>query len=479
MRSGSHGAMQLADPKGSYDDFLKLATFLVSSSIEPLRIDWVDSVTGLPSLFQPTVTAGHGIDSQPKVASAHDVRSMLGRAGELAACHTDDRRWELLYRILWRMVFDGERSLLGDVLDSDVRELERLARTVRRDVHKMKAFVRFRKVKDDTGERYVAWHRPDHRILQIAAPFFVRRFGSMRWTIFTPTESADWKNGSLTFGDGVPADAVAGGDQVEELWKTYYASIFNPARIKIGAMVKEMPRRYWATLPEASIIEQLLDEAPDRVRRMVEAQSNGEGAKPFLPDRKVSLPVLRAEAQGCVGCGIAEMATQTVFGEGPNDASVMLISEQPGDEEDLAGRPFVGPSGQILDEALAKAGLRRSELYVTNAVKHFKYEPRGERRIHRRASMSEIRACSPWLDREIDLVDPDLIVLLGSVAGQSLFGAGYRVNEHRGSWLVHPKYRSRILSTVHPSMILRMPLDQYSIALSKFVDDLRKVHIET
>ncbi|MBO6512786.1 MAG: UdgX family uracil-DNA binding protein [Phycisphaerales bacterium] len=461
-------APQLADPEGCYDTFLKIAAYLIEQSTPPGGVDWQDSVTGLPSLF-PSTLSQSVLDER---LDDSQLRSVLGRSGELASCHSDYHRWTLLYKIAWRTQ-NGERALMGDILDPDVRELDRLAHTVRRDIHKMKAFVRFKRLQDDNQERYIAWHRPDHRILRLAAPFFARRFGSMRWTIFTEHESVSYEEGSLVFGKGIPASDVDNVDEIEELWKAYYRSIFNPARIKINAMVKEMPRRYWSTLPEADIIQQLLDEAPSRVRKMIEAQTHGEGAAAFLPDDPVSLPVLQEHAEHCAGCGIAEMATRTVFGEGPQKAPIMLIGEQPGDEEDRVGRPFVGPAGQVLNRALEAAGLDRSELYITNAVKHFKYEPRGNQRVHRRASAREIRACSHWLNAEIAQVQPEVIVLLGAAAGQSLFGAGYRVGAHRGQTIDHQRVASKIVPTIHPSMVLRSTDSDRSSVFQDLVNDLR------
>ena len=168
---------------------------------------------------------------------------------------------------------------------------------------------------------------------------------------------------------------------------------------------------------------------------------------------------LRDEARGCTRCGLYERATQTVFGEGPADAAIALVGEQPGDQEDKQGRPFTGPAGRILDRALAEAGLSRDGVYLTNAVKHFKWTERGKRRIHQRPSGPEIRACGYWLTAELEIVRPGLVVLLGAVAGQAMLGSGYRVGEHQGkaeegslgSW------RGLIVGTIHPSAVLRGP----------------------
>lgn len=188
-----------------------------------------------------------------------------------------------------------------------------------------------------------------------------------------------------------------------------------------------------------------------------------------------TLEAVREEAAGCRRCDLWEHATQTVFGEGASKAEVMLIGEQPGDHEDLEGRPFVGPAGRVLDEALAEAGIDRGLVYVTNTVKHFKYEPRGKRRIHQRPNQTEIRACRPWLEAEVSLVEPKLIVCLGATAAQALLGANFKVTKRRGELVPSPLGPDAV-ATVHPSSILRAPDDAArETARQAFVADLRTV----
>jgi uracil-DNA glycosylase family protein len=185
------------------------------------------------------------------------------------------------------------------------------------------------------------------------------------------------------------------------------------------------------------------------------------------------LNAVRASARRCRACPLWANATQTVFGEGPPRAAVMLVGEQPGDREDLAGRPFVGPAGRMLERALAEAGLDRAELYVTNAVKHFKNAPRGKRRIHKKPSDAEIDACHRWLERELELVDPRLIVALGATAARALFGRATPVERNRGC-LLERAGSAPVLITVHPSSLLRVPEEYKAAAYRRFVDDLRK-----
>ena len=188
-----------------------------------------------------------------------------------------------------------------------------------------------------------------------------------------------------------------------------------------------------------------------------------------------SLDELREVAAGCTACPLFEKATQTVFGEGPPSASVMLVGEQPGDREDRAGAPFVGPAGGLLDRALEEAGIDRGDAYVTNVVKHFKWRPSGKRRLHQRPNAAEIGACRPWLEREIELVDPRVVVLLGATAAQALLGAKFRVTQERGRF-VEWERAPLALATIHPSSILRAPDDEARRSeMGAFVADLRTV----
>jgi uracil-DNA glycosylase len=197
-------------------------------------------------------------------------------------------------------------------------------------------------------------------------------------------------------------------------------------------------------------------------------------AAAHLPER-LSLPRLREAVQGCRGCDLYRNATQAVFGEGARHAEVMLVGEQPGDKEDLAGRPFVGPAGRLLDQALEEAGIDRARTYVTNAVKHFKWQARGKRRIHQKPSWSESTACRPWLEAEIAVVEPRVVVCLGATAAQSLLGRDFRVTQHRGE-LIESALAEHVTATVHPSSILRQQDEESRRAeLAAFVDDLRVV----
>ena len=201
--------------------------------------------------------------------------------------------------------------------------------------------------------------------------------------------------------------------------------------------------------------------------------SGEEYARPAMPPATSSLGEVREASRECTACHLYKRATQTVFGEGPKAASIMLVGEQPGDYEDVAGKPFVGPAGKIMDQALEEAGIDRSDVYVTNAVKHFKWEPRGKRRIHKKPNSREIAACRPWLEAELRLVKPTLLVCLGATAAQAIFGPSFRVTRERGK-VLSSKFAPKVLATVHPSSLLRQPDEESrQREYKRFVLDLR------
>jgi uracil-DNA glycosylase family protein len=208
--------------------------------------------------------------------------------------------------------------------------------------------------------------------------------------------------------------------------------------------------------------------------RKTSSRSSGTSAKEFFPEQ-LTLPSLKTAAADCKGCDLWKRGTQTVFGEGRRKSIILFVGEQPGNEEDLTGKPFVGPAGRLFDEALAEAGIDRKQTYVTNIVKHFKWEPRGKRRIHKKPNAVEINACRPWLEAEIALVKPEVIVALGATAAQALLGPKFRVTQERGQFL-QSSLAPYIMATVHPSSILRAPDDETRrLEFRHFVDDLKKL----
>jgi uracil-DNA glycosylase family protein len=247
-------------------------------------------------------------------------------------------------------------------------------------------------------------------------------------------------------------------------------------------MRAEMPKKYWRNLPEASMIKPLIAGAA----RATDAMIAEAATEPHKIQKRLEKPMrgkttsaaselerLREEAAACRACPLWKDATQTVFGDGPPNATVMLVGEQPGDKEDLAGKPFVGPAGQMLDRALAEAGIDREKVYITGAVKHFKFVPRGKIRLHQKPSASEIKACRPWYERELAAIRPVLVVAMGATAAQSVLGKITPIHKNRGH-LIDLGDETKALVTVHPSYLLRLPdPDARAREYERFVGDLK------
>jgi probable DNA metabolism protein len=412
-----------------------------------------------PGPAQPqSLRSGDGVDAvDDRVANAPvRIPSRLRELLEACACHRDPRRYAVMYRLLWR-VTHGERDLLNDAADDDVSTVTQMAKAVERDCHKMHAYVRFRELASptDSGVHFVASYSPEHHILGRAAPFFVKRFGTMVWTIVTPDGAAHWDRVRLSFAPVDRALELPGADAKEALWLTYYESIFNPARLNVRAMQHHMPQKYWSNLPEAARIPALIANANHRAGQMVETVSQRE-----VPLRGGSLrrtPDVRPDKlaiDACRRCELCQRATQGVAGEGPAGAAIMIVGEQPGDDEDLQGRPFVGPAGKLLRAAMAEAQLSIDTVFLTNAVKHFGWEPRGNRRIHKTPAQKHIAACSVWLDAEIARVRPAVIVALGATAIQAISGERLKVGAARELRIAH-RSGAQVIATYHPSAVLR------------------------
>ncbi len=445
--------------RGDLAEWRDAARALAMAGVAPEAVDW--RIAGTASLFDAPAPLPPAARPPPRVP-----RGFLELA-ETVICHSDRGRFALLYRLLVRLQDDP--ALLSMPADADVVAAARLEKSVRRDSHKMTAFVRFREAPGEgTRRRFLAWFEPDHFIVARKAPFFARRFADMDWMILTPKGSAAFEDGALSVSTE-PAAKPALEDPTDALWLTYYASIFNPARVKLHAMRAEMPKKYWKNLPEAALIPELVAQAPARVAAMAaqamrappahhaRIQARRQALELPAPSAATDSPAaLRAAARACTRCPLHRDATQTVCGEGPDRAELMILGEQPGDREDLAGRPFVGPAGAVLDGALAAVGIDRAAAYLTNAVKHFKHEPRGKRRLHVTPSADEVEHCRWWLRQEIALVRPRLVVAMGATAVFALTGRAPRLNELRGRVLPIADGRE-MLVTVHPSYLLRLP----------------------
>lgn len=451
-----------------FDGWRDAARRFALAGVPPQDIDWrVEGEAGSLLAFDKLpIEQGDGVFSVP--------RAFLELA-ETTILHRDTERFALLYTLL--VDVRAQRTRMDDQADPLVRRVEMLAKAVRRDIHKMRAFVRFREMQDDDGTRFVAWFEPDHHIVRANAGFFVRRFASMRWSILTPEISIHWDGERLSEGPGASKADAPAGDPVEEMWKSYYASIFNPARLKQRAMLSEMPKKYWRNLPEAALIPDLVAGAQAREAAMIATPPKAPARPtPARPSNVAAAwTALREEAMGCTRCHLYRDATQTVFGEGPLDAALVIVGEQPGDQEDLAGRPFVGPAGQLLDNALEEARIDRASIYVTNAVKHFKHERRGKRRIHQTPDTPEIAACRWWLDQELDLIRPRILLAMGATAARAILGKAVTISRTRGS-AIPLENGIEAWVTVHPSFLLRVPDEaRKAEERARFVEDLRGI----
>ncbi|MGB7419959.1 MAG: UdgX family uracil-DNA binding protein [Erythrobacter sp.] len=454
--------VQLPQP----DDFAfwrEHARGLVQCDVPPDRVAWVEP-GGSGDLF------AHGEGGFPQPGeNARPVRAskrFLSLARN-AALHSDLDRFSLLYRVLWRL--QANPRAMEDKADPDVRRIEELDKAVRRDSHKMHAFVRFRQVKDDTGsEHYVAWFEPDHHIVRANAGFFMRRFANMNWSILTPRGCIHWDGQTMRESGPAQRSDAPDGDPVEDLWKSYYASIFNPARLKVGAMLSEMPRKYWKNMPEAALIPELIAGAQAREAGMV-----ADGSLEF-EEKPETLGAIDKAIHQCRKCPIGELDNQAVMGEGPDDAALMIVGEQPGDQEDQKGRPFVGPAGQLLDEYLERAGIDRRDAYVTNTVKHFKYVQRGKRRIHQSPAAREIDTCRWWIEAERAIVKPRVILALGASAARGMLGKTVSISKVRGEPIALED-GSELWVTAHPSYLLRLDGEARDKQAALFETDLDAV----
>ncbi|MCJ8508729.1 UdgX family uracil-DNA binding protein [Rhizobium lemnae] len=470
---------------GDFTEWRYAARVLLMCDVTPADVVW-ESGSSVESGL------GFGESELPvpsPTAAAPSVPPAFLDLAQTVICHSNPDRFALLYRLLWRI--RSERHLIGIVSDPDVIAARKLEKSVRRDSHKMKAFVRFKEVPSrDPMERrraFFAWFEPDHYIVARMAPFFKRRFFDMDWVIATPKGSAAWDGEELTVSDE-PAEKPEIRDDADDLWRIYYANIFNPARLKVKAMTAEMPKKYWKNLPEADLIPDLIANAEAKVREMAERAASqppafhqrlqdrmaaGELNEPSFPEG--TLEALRQDARHCTRCELHCRATQTVFGEGSQSARVMFVGEQPGDQEDLAGRPFVGPAGKVFDTVVNEVGLDRREFYVTNAVKHFKYEPQGKRRIHQKPNQGEIQACRWWLTKEVELIKPSLVVAMGATAYYALTDHKEKLQDVRGMSIAMSS-GCTLFVTVHPSYLLRIPDEaRKSAEFEKFRLDMAAV----
>ena len=456
-------------PGADLDGFRAAVRTLVSAGTGPDDVLFDSEAAPTLGGFTEAAASSGGA---PPVLMPRAVQELI----EQVVCHHDPERYALLYRLVWRALH-GERHLLEVASEPLVHRLARMEKSVRREVHKIHAFVRFRAVPGEE-ERYAAWFEPEHFVLEAAAPFFAARFPAFPWSILTPQGSAHWNGKKLTFGPPARREDAPAGDAFEDGWRGYYESTFNPARTNPELMRAHMPKRYWRNMPEAQAIPDLVRSAASRVDRMIEQEATmPQKRRPdaAIQAMKDSGPKSLAELNAIIAKSepLVPGATQAVLGEGPAQARIVFVGEQPGDIEDRKGRPFVGPAGQLLDRALAEAGIDRKQVYLTNAVKHFKFEPRGTRRIHSKPTASDVSHYRPWLHKELEIIAPSLVVALGATAILALTGKAGSITRLRGPTQLGP-WPGYV--TVHPSYLLRIPeADKKHEAYEAFVTDLARI----
>jgi DNA polymerase len=412
----------------SFAEWREAARELLAFEIAPHSVQWITHEDG-GDLFAraPPEPVAAKLDPRRAHPALHLPRKLMDML-QSAACYRVDDRWAFLYRVVWRWQ-QGEQ-VVQSAADDDGSRLHAMVRAVHREEHDMHAYIRFRERPEAAGApRFVAWCEPAHDVLPQVARHFVSSMGRISWMIATPGASVLWDGETLHNTGPLMGSAAELDDAGAAPWLSYYRSIFHPARR--GAMIAAAS-----------------DKPPP------------QGEAP-------------ATLEQCRRCELWRNATQAVGGAGPKRARIMLVGEQPGDQEDLAGAPFVGPAGQLLDGVLGEAGLDRRKVYLTNAVKHFKWEPRGKRRLHKTPAQREIEACGYWLDKELAQVRPDVIVALGSTALKAVLGTPNvtlkdtmgKPIRHGGRWVV---------TVYHPSYVLRVPgAESKALARAAMVDGIR------
>ncbi len=385
-------------------------------------------------------------------------RALVALAAQAIQARAPDR-FDLLYRLVWRA--QAGEPVLEQRDDPELSRARRLALAVRAEAHRMRTHLRFLALLHPTPTLYLGWYVPAHFVLEANAQLLARRFAAQRlaapslavarFAILTPDASAHWDGTNLHFGPGLAATLVPNDVALAAQWRDYGPDILAAARIGTA-------------IPQA----EALDEDP----RPPDRPPIGPVVLPFQRDS--ALIAAAEDASACRRCPLGDKATQTVFGEGPAGAALLFIGEQPGDQEDIIGRPFVGPAGQILDRALEEAGIDRRTIYITNAVKHFKFTPRGTRRIHQTPEAPEIQICRFWLDVERVQQRPRLTVLMGATAARAILGRPVTIGRERGRAFRLPDGTQGFI-TVHPSFLLRVPdEDSRAREYAAFVADLRE-----
>ena len=409
-----------------WEGWRKATRSLVLAGTEPDQVRWA--------------VRSHDEEGDPlqEGTGSFGVSRSLVSLASLAIQAREPTRFDLLYRLVWH-------ANAGTADEAAMRRAQGLALAVRAEAHRMRTHVRFMELDDC----HVGWYEPAHFVLEGNAQLIARRFPQPSFAILTPDGVAYWDTKELRFSGGA---TVSDDDALRRWWHSHRAALVRDARVGTA-------------IPEAED----LDEVP----RPPDRPALGPVVLPVQAD--APLQEAMHEASDCHRCHLYEPATQTVFGEGPAHAKVLFVGEQPGDQEDVIGRPFVGPAGQIMDRAMEEAGIDRRTVYITNAVKHFKFTPRGKRRIHQTPETPEIQACRFWLDVELVRLQPRLVVAMGGTAARALLGRQVTISRERGRPIEMPDGQTAFV-TVHPSFLLRVPdEDAKAREYRAFVADLRKI----
>ncbi|KND60754.1 Uracil-DNA glycosylase, putative family 6 [Candidatus Burkholderia verschuerenii] len=456
----------------SFASWRASARTLLIEGVHPRDVDWQESDASATVFGTVGRTSGPADPNAPKPPK---IAGTFLRMLETAACYRAPDRWPFLYRALWRWT-QGDRAVAsGEDEDEDGHRLRRMIKAVQTEETHMRKVLRFRHRDPSLGPpEFISWFEPVHDLLEHAAMHFATRMGNATWMIATPHSAAFWDGALLRvdrtsepeekpadFGEpaGMNGEAVSG-DAIEALWLAYYESTFTTALENAAKMASHMPVRYWKSPPDDRIDPTLISRADpysrrDRHPRNVPSDMEVTINTDLEPIKGTLLNAPPSLAE-CKRCALWRNATQPVAGIGPANARVMLVGEQPGDQEDREGTPFVGPAGKLLDEAIAEAGLSRESLYLTNAVKHFKWETRGsdDERLHSPPAQRKREACRYWLDEELNRIAPKVVVALGATALKALTGHRTALSEYLGKTIEH---KGRIVvPTYHPSYLLRV-----------------------
>lgn len=466
-----------------------IARALLQEAVAPHEVEWIEAgesaalltADGEPAFIETETETNANAEPATAPAAPTISRTLLAKL-EIAACYRAPDRWAFLYRILWRWT-QGQRSVVS-AHDADGARLAKRIEEVDKELQQMQALLRFRRRDPSLGPpEFVGWFDPRHDVLERAAAHFAKRMGHSSWVITTPYGAAFW-DGALLRVDRTtdPEEALtslsstgeaATGDAAEALWLAYYESTFNPDYPCEPALPTDLPVRYWKPPADGNAAPPFAVKPLAGIPQTAQAAQTGPAESVVSvppPEPKPASGVLAsrpppASLAACKLCGLWRTKAKPIAGAGPVPAAIMLVGEQPGEQDALSGEPFRGAAGELLDDVLRRAGLERASLYMTNAVKHSKWEmletPRqtaqgqAALRVHKTPAPNEVEACGYWLDAELQRVQPRAVVALGATALRALTRQPLSLSEYLGQTLSHDGWL--IVPTYHPAYALRTP----------------------